>query len=154
MKSIKKICFAASSGGHLEEISKLSPLVKEKDFLFTEKNNFNNVLWCKNIFCVPQINRKEIFFIPKFFNLCIISFFVLLKEKPDVIISTGALVTFPISIIGKFLGKKIIYIESFARIDSASLTGKLFYKIADIFIVQWEEMLKIFPRAIYAGGIF
>lgn len=152
MKYKNKICFAASSGGHLEEISRLSPLAKENDFLFTEKSNFNNVTWCKNISYVSQINRKEIFFIPKFLKLFFVSFFILLKEKPDVIISTGALVTFPISIIGKFLGKKIIYIESFARIDSASLTGKLFYKIADVFIVQWEEMLKIFPNAIYAGG--
>ena len=50
--------------------------------------------------------------------------------------------------------KKIIYIESFARVDNASLTGKLFYKIADVFIVQWEELLKIYPKAIYGGGIF
>ncbi len=82
------------------------------------------------------------------------SFFWLIKEKPDIIVSTGALVTCPISLLGKLMRKKIIYIESFARVDNASLTGKLFYKIADVFIVQWEELLKIYPKAIYGGGIF
>lgn len=48
----------------------------------------------------------------------------------------------------------IIYIESFARVDEASLTGKLMYPLADLFLVQWEDMLKVFPKAIYAGGIF
>ena len=50
--------------------------------------------------------------------------------------------------------KKIIYIESFARVDEASLTGKLMYPIADKFIVQWEEMLKLYPKAVYGGAIY
>ena len=50
--------------------------------------------------------------------------------------------------------KKIIYIESFARCNKPSLTGKIMYKFADIFIVQWEEMLEFFPKAMYGGGIF
>ena len=79
---------------------------------------------------------------------------ILKVEKPDYIISTGALATFPVCVIGKLRGVKIIYIESFARVDDASMTGKLMYPIADLFLVQWEEMLKIFPKAIYAGGIF
>jgi polysaccharide biosynthesis protein len=80
--------------------------------------------------------------------------YILLKKKPDIIISTGALVTYPICLLGKILGKKIVYIESFARVDKASLTGKLMYKIADLFIVQWKELLNIYPNAVYGGGIF
>ncbi len=150
----KKVCFAASSGGHLEEMMRLSPLMKEGDFLLTEKNTFSSLDWCGNIFCTPQINRREILFIPKFIGLFFFSLFLILREKPDIILSTGALATYPISLLGKLLGKKVIYIESFARVDHASLTGKLLYKIADVFIVQWKEMLKIFPDAIYVGGIF
>lgn len=52
--------------------------------------------------------------------------------------------------------KKIVYIESFARVDSPSLTGKIMYKLklANLFIVQWEEMLKFFPNAVVGGRIF
>ena len=150
----RKVCFASSSGGHLEELSRLSSLVQDGDFVFTEKSDFNTLQWCRKVTYVTQINRKELLFIPKLIGLFLKSFFWLIKEKPDIIVSTGALVTCPISLLGKLMRKKIIYIESFARVDNASLTGKLFYKIADVFIVQWEELLKIYPKAIYGGGIF
>ena len=79
---------------------------------------------------------------------------IMLEEKPDCIISTGALATFPICVLGKLMGKKVIYIESFARVDEPSLTGKLMYHVADLFIVQWKEMMEFYPNAVYGGGIF
>lgn len=156
-KNIKeiKICFAASSGGHLEEISRLNKIsAKYSHFLITEKSSFNQNNFSEKKYYVPQTNRKEILFIFKFIILFIRAFQILIKENPDVIISTGALSTYPVCIVGKILNKKIIYIESFARCDKPSLTGKLMYKHADIFIVQWKEMLQFYPNAIYGGGIF
>lgn len=50
--------------------------------------------------------------------------------------------------------KKVIYIESFAKINSPTLTGRVMYKFADIFYVQWPEMLKVYPKAKYIGGIY
>lgn len=150
----RKVCFVSSSGGHLEELSRLAPLMKEGDFVLTERSEFDTVKWFDRVFYTSQINRMEWLFLPKFAALFVKSFRLLLKEKPGVIVSTGALVTYPICLLGKLTGRKVIYIESFARVDHASLTGKLIYKIADVFIVQWEEMLKVFPNAVYGGGIF
>ena len=79
---------------------------------------------------------------------------VLLKEKPDLIISSGAAVAVPFFYIGKILGAKLIYIEVFDRIDKPTVTGKLVYPIADKFIVQWEEQKKVYPKAINLGSIF
>lgn len=155
MNNLKKICFTASSGGHLEEISRLSSIRdKYESFLITEKTGFSELDFCKKVYYVKMINRKEILFLPKFIGVFIKALRILIKEKPDIIISTGALATYPVCVIGKLMKKKIVYIESFARVDSPSLTGKLMYKMADVFIVQWEEMLKFFPEAIYGGGIF
>ena len=78
----------------------------------------------------------------------------MLQEKPDGVISTGELATFPICVLAKLFRKKVIYIESFARVDEPSLTGRLMYKVADLFIVQWEEMKEFYPNAVYGGGIF
>lgn len=150
----KKVCFAASSGGHLEELSRLSDLMNEEDFVLTESSEFTSVNWCGNVKYMSQINRKEVLFFFKFIMLFISSFILFLKERPDIVVSTGALVTYPIGLIAKMFGKKIVYIESFARVDNPSLTGRLFYKIADVFIVQWEDMLRFYPEAVYAGGIF
>ncbi len=151
----QKMCFTASLGGHLEEIARLIELGNQYDiFLVTEKGGFVELNVCKRVYYLRQINRKEILFIPKLINIFFHSFYILQKEKPEYIISTGALATFPISMLGKLMGKRVIYIESFARVDTASLTGKLMYRIADLFIVQWEDMLKIFPKAVYGGRIF
>ncbi|MDE6209331.1 MAG: polysaccharide biosynthesis protein [Lachnospiraceae bacterium] len=152
-----KICFAASSGGHLEEISRLVEIKDKYDsFLVTEKGSFDELHFCNNVVHVCQINRKEITFIFKFFWLILVAFKVIIKEKPDIIISTGALATVPFCMVGKLLRKKIIYIESFARVDIPSLTGKIMYKLklANLFIVQWEDMLQYFPNAILGGKIF
>lgn len=70
------------------------------------------------------------------------------------IISSGAAVAVPFFYIGKLLGAKLIYLEVYDRIDSSTLTGKLVYPVADKFLVQWEEMKKVYPKAINLGSIF
>lgn len=151
----KKICFTASLGGHLEEISRLAELGNQYDiFLVTEKGGFIEINICKRVYHLSQINRREILFIPKFMKAFIQSFYILLRERPQSVISTGALVTVPICFLSKIMGIRLIYIESFARVDTASLTGKLMYRIADLFIVQWEGLLTVFPKAVYGGSIF
>ena len=149
-----KICFAASSGGHLEEITRLTGIKADREcFMITEKGIYESN-FCERIFYVDQINRRQLTFLISFIKLFLQSLYILHKEKPDCVITTGALMGYTVALAGKLMNKKIIYIESFARVDSASLTGRLIYPIADLFIVQWEEGLKFFPKAVYGGGIF
>jgi UDP-N-acetylglucosamine:LPS N-acetylglucosamine transferase len=147
----QKVCYTASSGGHLEELSNFRSLLSGDDFILTEKSTYNVIDWCSKIYFVNQINRREKLFIPKLLWLFVQSFIILLREKPSVIVSTGALATFPISFLGKLMGKRIVYIEIIALVYEGSVTGKLMYKFADLFIVQWEEMMKVFPKATYLG---
>jgi len=77
----------------------------------------------------------------------------LVKDNPHVVISAGPGVGVIFSYMGKFLGKKVVFIESWARVYSKSDSGKLVYPIADLFFVQWEEMKKVYPNAIYAGRL-
>lgn len=152
----KKICLISSSGGHFEQLIMLKPLGKKNDlFIMTEKTKYNKN--DKKIdYYVMQVNRKEPLFIFKMVGILLKSLFVFFKEKPDVIISTGVLASIPMMFIGHVFKKKIIYIESFAKINSPTMTGKLIYNrnIADQFYVQWESMLEFYPNAIYKGGIY
>jgi len=77
----------------------------------------------------------------------------LIKDNPHVVVSAGPGVGTIFSYIGKLLGKKVIFIESWARVYSKSDSGKLVYPIADLFFVQWKEMEKVYPNAIYAGRL-
>ena len=76
------------------------------------------------------------------------------KIRPKVIVTTGTHTVGPMCCLGKIFRTKIIYIETFANINKKTATGRLLYPIADLFIVQWEEMLKIYPKAVYGGQIF
>ena len=84
----------------------------------------------------------------------VIAWKVLKKERPHLIISTGAAVAVPFFYIGKLFGAKTIYIEVFDRIDRPTLTGKLVYPVADGFVVQWEEMKHVYKKAVNLGSIF
>lgn len=153
--SNKKICFAASSGGHFEQLMMLKPLMEKYDsFIITEKTFYRTTVKDEKMYYLHQVNRKEWTFIFMMLINIFISLFIFLKEKPDVVITTGVLAVIPISLFAKMTGKKLIYIESFAKVTSATLTGKLLYKYADQFYVQWEQMIEIYPKAIWLGGIY
>lgn len=152
---MRKLCFIASTGGHFEQLMMLKPLMnKYESIIVTERSQYSVGNNDYKTYYLIQVNRKEKLFLVRMFINSLKSIKIILIEKPDVIISTGALATIPLCLFGKIFRKKIIFIESFAKINSPTLTGKLVYKFADQFYVQWEEMLEIYPEAIYKGGIY
>ncbi|MCD8216176.1 MAG: polysaccharide biosynthesis protein [Clostridiales bacterium] len=150
-----KVCFAASSGGHYEQLLMLKPLMNKYDsFIITEKTLYETKIKGKKIYFLSQVNRCEKSFIFRMAANSFRSIQIYVKEKPDVVICTGVLAMIPICLIAKLCRKKLIYIESFAKVTSGTGTGKLLYKIADRFYVQWESMLEIYPDAVCLGGIY
>jgi UDP-N-acetylglucosamine:LPS N-acetylglucosamine transferase len=79
---------------------------------------------------------------------------ILSKRRPDVILSCGAGPAVPFAIVGKLLGVKVIFVESFAAVDRPTLTGRLIYPISDLFIYQWKRLATFYPKGIYGGAIF
>jgi len=148
-----KICLVGSSGGHLTHLHLLSKFWEEENRFWVtfDKPDAMSLLKEEKVYnCFFPTNRN-------FINLVkntILAFKILKKEKPDLIISSGAAVAVPFFYIGKIFGTKNVYIEVFDRVDSPTVTGKIVYPVTDVFIVQWEEMKKVFPKAIYLGGIY
>ena len=154
-KKKRKLCFAASSGGHLEQILMLKPLMEKYDsFLITEKTTYKAELKGEKMYYLHQVNRKEWLFLLEMLGNSFRSLFIFIKERPDVVITTGVLAMIPVCLFAKLCRKKLVYIESFAKVKSANETGKLMYRFADQFYVQWPQMLEIYPNAIYLGGIY
>lgn len=154
-KGKKKICFAASSGGHFEQLMMLKPLMDQYDsFILTEKTSYSvNTKGTKTYF-LRQVNRKEKTALISLLINTVISIKIFIDERPDAIICTGVLAMLPMCLICKLFKKKVIYIESFAKVTSATQSGKLMYKYADQFYIQWESMKEIYPNALYLGGIY
>lgn len=106
------------------------------------------------MYYVHQVNRKEVSFPFWMVVNAVKSIIIFLQEKPDIVITTGVLAMIPLCLIAKLFGKKLIYIESFAKVSSPTETGRFLYKFADRFYVQWKPMLQFYPKAIYLGGIY
>ena len=149
-----KVCLVGSSGGHLTHLYMLKPFWenKERFWVTFDKEDAKSLLEGEKMYpCYFPTNRN----IKNLIRNTILAFKVLKEEKPDLIISSGAAVAVPFFYLGKFLfGAKVVYIEVFDRIDKSTLTGKLVHPIADLFIVEWEEMKEVYPKAINLGSIF
>lgn len=155
----KKILFISSTGGHLSEMMQLRKMFNHYDYhIITEKTKSNLKLLEKYPNRVNYLiyGTKDHFLVYPFKLLinCFKSLYYYFKIKPDFIITTGAHTAGPMCCIGKLFGSKIIYIETFANKETKTITGKLIYHFADLFIVQWKSMLKLYPKAVYGGWIY
>ena len=156
---MKKVLFISSTGGHLTELLELRKLFKKYNYhIITEKTKSNEKLQEQYpnkvnylLYCTKHSKFKYPFVL--LLN-CFISLFYYIKLRPDAIVTTGTHTAGPMCCLGKIFGSKIIYIETFANMNTKTSTGKLIYKFADLFIVQWESMLEIYPNAVYGGWIF
>ena len=148
-----KICLVGSSGGHLAHLNMLKPFWKDEERFWVtfDKEDARRILKYEKMYsCHFPTNRN----LKNLIKNTFLAIKVLKREKPDVIISSGAAVAVPFFYIGKLFGAKTVYIEVFDRIDKPTVTGKLVYPVTDKFIVQWEEMKKVYPKAINLGSIF
>lgn len=155
---MKKVLFISSTGGHLNELLQLKPLIKKYDsYIITEKTKSNLSLRDKfdNVSYLVYGTKKNLFtYFFKFgFNI-LKSLYLYIKIRPSIIITTGTHTAVPMCYIGKLFRSKIIYIETFANRKTKTVAGRLVYPIADTFIVQWESMLDLYPKAVLGGWIY
>ena len=153
----KKVFFVSSIGGHLTQLLQIKSIFADYDYLLiTEKSDVTLDLQKKHhvkyfIYC----NKKNFL---KYFIINVLnafhSVFIFFVYRPDCIVTTGANTAVPLCYLGRIFGRKVIFIESFAKKDGKTLAGKLVYPVATTFIVQWESMLKYYPKAKYFGGIY
>lgn len=156
---MKKVLFIASAGGHLNELMQLEPMFQNYDFyLITEKIKSNMSLkkkYEKKVSFLVFGSKDHMLTYPfKFLYNCIKTVFLFIKIRPKVVVTTGTHTAVPMCYLAKLFGRKVIFIETFANSTTKTLSGKLVYPIADLFIVQWESMLELYPNAVFGGWIY
>lgn len=155
----KRVLFISSTGGHFNELLQLEPLFKKYNYhIIVEKDKTNKNMkkkYGKRLDYLPYGTRAKLFSYIFIFTWIIIkTIFFYIKYRPHVIITTGTHTAVPMCYLGHLFGSKVIFIETFANRRKPSLSGRMTYPISDMFIVQWEEMKKFYPRAIDGGSIF
>jgi len=151
--------YISSTGGHLNELLQLKELFKKYDYyIVTEKTKSSEFLKSeyedKVSYLAYETKKRPIKYIFVFIYNIIKSLGIFIMQKPNIIITTGTHTAVPMCYIGKLFRKKIIFIETFANRNTKTVAGRLVYPIADTFVVQWEEMLKLYPKAQYWGWIY
>ncbi len=155
---MKKVMFISSTGGHLTELLEMSDLFKDYDTtIVTEKTKSNMYLKDKydKVYYLVYGTKSHLFtYLFKFTYNIFKSFYLFLKIRPDVVVTTGTHTAVSMCYIAKLFRKKVIFIETLANRTTKTMAGKLVYPIADYFLVQWKSMLELYPKAIYIGLIF
>lgn len=144
-----KICIVSSCGGHLTEVRSVKPVYERYEYFYVLNDR---VLLPKDMegktYYIRHSERDLLFFV----NLWE-TWRILRKERPQLILSTGAGPIIPFSLVGKLLGIPTLFIETFTRVMKPSLTGKIMYYLADRFFYQWRPLAQFFPKGTYGGPL-
>lgn len=158
-KVMKKVLFISNTGGHLSELLQLKPMFKDYDYhIITERTKSTLALYKEygeKIDYLTYTTKDHLFsHFFKFIKNIFRSIYLYIMIRPKYIVTTGTHTAIPMCYIGKLFRCKIVFIETFENINTRTLSGRLIYPISNLFIVQWKEMLKLYPKAVYAGWIY
>lgn len=142
-----KICIVSSCGGHLTEVRALRSVYERHPhfYVLNDRVILPEDMEGKTSF-IRHSERDLLFFV----NLWE-AWRILRRERPTLILSTGAGPVVPFALVGKLLGVATIYVETFARVSHPSISGRIMYRLADRFFYQWESQAESFPRAVCGG---
>jgi beta-1,4-N-acetylglucosaminyltransferase len=147
MPKRSRVALVCSSGGHLAQLLVLRPWWSERErfwVTFGKKDAVAALSGERSYWCHYPTNRNA----GNLIRNLLVSLRVCLRERPTVIVSTGAAVAVPFFYVGKLLfGANTVYIEVVDRLDGPTLTGRLVQPVTDRYLVQWEEQRRFYPRA-------
>ncbi len=147
-----KILMVSSAGGHFSELLQLNQLGENHELVYVTEDKIAHK---KVKYYLKYGTRANLV---QYFGITIRNIYrgfkILKNEKPDLVISTGAHTCVFIFWMAKLFKIKTIYIESYAKVSSPSLTYKLIRPVCNKVIVQHQEMLNVYPTATYLGGLF
>lgn len=147
-----KVCVVASAGGHLLQLLKLAESWQEYEVFYvsTLESVTQKLQKLGCFYIIGECNREHPYLAALVFMNCIK---IILKENPDVIISTGAAPPCILCLIGKLFGIKIVWIDSIANVERLSLSGRIVRPFADLFLTQWPELADRYNNVEYVGTI-
>lgn len=143
-----KICIVSSCGGHLTEVRALMAAYAGHPHFYVLNDHV----------LLPQDMQGRTRFIAhserdwRFLLNLWEAYAILRRERPAVVLSTGAGPAVPFALVGRYLfGCRIVFIETITRLDRPSMTGRIMYRLAHDFFYQWESLARFFPKGRYGG---
>jgi UDP-N-acetylglucosamine:LPS N-acetylglucosamine transferase len=147
-----KICLAASAGGHISQLLKLAACWNGYEtFCVTTTEVVRNKLnKLGEVYVVGECNRQHPMRVIAVLLRCLR---IVLRERPDVVISTGAAAGCMLCFLSKMIGAKVVWIDSITNVERISLSGRMVRYIADLFLVQWPELAGRYKKVEFVGTV-
>jgi UDP-N-acetylglucosamine:LPS N-acetylglucosamine transferase len=147
-----KVCLAASAGGHLSQLRKVADAWSGMTTFWVTTGSMVSDSLGENgrVYAVGECNRDHPFRVMGVLFRCIR---IVLRERPAIVISTGAAPGCLMCFLGKLLGAKVIWLDSITNVEQLSLSGRLIRPFADLLLVQWPELAARYPKAEYIGAV-
>ncbi|QWZ08381.1 UDP-N-acetylglucosamine--LPS N-acetylglucosamine transferase [Nocardioides panacis] len=147
-----RVLLTCSTGGHLSQLYALKPWWSQhqRRWLTFDKPDARSLLKGESIGWAFHPTTRNI---PNLIRNSGVAMRELRDFRPDVVVSTGAAVAVPVFYLARLMGIRTVYVEVYDRIDSATLTGSMCRPVADLFAVQWDEQLKMYPTATVIGPL-
>jgi UDP-N-acetylglucosamine:LPS N-acetylglucosamine transferase len=152
-KSPPKAMLVCSSGGHLLQLHRLKPwwVKRERVWVTFDMPDSRSLLAGEDVrWAYYPTTRNAVNLVR---NLAL-AWRLLRRDRPSVIVSTGAGVAFPFFLVARLLRIKTVYVEVYDRIDVPTLTGRLCHPLASRFLLQWEAQKRFYPRGEVIGRLF
>lgn len=147
-----KVCLTASAGGHLVQLLRLRECWQAHEAVYVSTVDIarERLGQLGKVYIVGECNRQHPFRTLAVLWRC---FKIIVSERPDVVISTGAAAGFLTCFWGKLFGSKIVWIDSIANVKRLSLSGRMIRPFSDLFLTQWEELKDVNKKIDYAGSV-
>ena len=147
-----RICLAASAGGHISQLLKLAASWNGYETFCVTTTGVvrNNLSKLGEVYVVGECNRQHPIRVIAVLLRCLR---IVFKERPDVVISTGAAAGCMLCFLGKIIGAKVIWIDSITNVERISLSGRMVRYVADIFLVQWPELAGKYKKVEFVGTV-
>ncbi len=142
----RRTCWAYSPGGHLAELERATAGIQFVDrFDVTFAGGRPPCVAPRRTYLVCHPRRS----LGRTLLNVAQSLAVVLRERPHLVLSTGADVAVATCLVARLLGARLVFVETAGEL-APTLAGRLVYPFAHLFIVQWPEKLAAFPKAILA----
>ncbi|MGE5271164.1 MAG: hypothetical protein ACM3JG_16000 [Thiohalocapsa sp.] len=134
----KKILAVASSGGHWLQLLRLRPAFAGHHVVYVTTQADDSLLVpARDIRVVPDASRRSK---GRMLLLLVRMLAIVLRERPDVVISTGAAPGYFAIRFGRYIGARTLWLDSIANVEKCSLAGMLARPYADLMLTQWPHL--------------
>lgn len=145
-----RLCLAASGGGHVRQLLDLEPVWASRDHFFVTEDTAlgRSIAKEHEAYFVAHVALGQARLGAPFKMAwrglcnCLSSLRIMLRQRPDVIITTGAGSMAFTVLWGRLLGARVVLIDSFARFDRPSAFARIAGPLAHVRIAQAEECSK------------